>query len=106
MASAPLADEFTVVDAADTGGPSRFELHQNGELRSWATYRRQGNAFVVPHVETLIEHRGQGLADRLMEGMIGLARDAGAVIVPYCSFAADFFRAHPEHDDVLGSAGR
>ena len=91
---------FTVVDAADRG---RFELLRDGELVGFASYREQGQVFVVPHVETLAEHRGQGFANRLMDGIVGLLRDGGRTIVPICPFAADYFRSHPEHGDLVAS---
>jgi predicted GNAT family acetyltransferase len=93
-------DGFVVVDAALGGGPSRFELHRDGELVGWATYRREDGTVVIPHVETLVEYRGQGFADRLMAGIVGIVRGAGGTIMPLCSFAAGYLRDHPEHDDV------
>ncbi len=56
---------------------------------------------VVPHVETVVEHRGQGMADRLMEGVVDLVRRDGMTILPLCSWAAGYLRAHPEHHDVV-----
>jgi len=93
-------EAFVVVDAADDGGPSRFELRRDGELVGWATYRREDGAVVIPHVETVREYRGRGFADRLMAGIVADARRSGHTIMPLCSFAAGYLRDHPEHDDV------
>ena len=93
-------ERFVVVDAVLDGGSSRFELHRDGELVGWATYRREDDTVVIPHVETLVEYRGQGFADRLMAGIVGNVRGSGRTIMPLCSFAAGYLRDHPEHDDV------
>lgn len=96
-------ERFVVVDAALDGGSSRFELHRDGELVGWARYRREDGIVVIPHVETLVEYRGQGFADRLMAGIVADVRRSGHTIMPLCSFAAAFLRDHPEHDDVTVS---
>lgn len=90
--------EFTVTEDADIG---RFVLARDGEMVGYASFREQGAAVVVPHVETLHEYRGQGYADRLMEGIIERLRASGRTIVPLCPFAATYLRDHPEHGDLL-----
>lgn len=91
---------FTVHEQRET---QRFELRREGEVVGYATFREQGDAVVVPHVETLGEHRGQGYAGQLMAGIVEHLRSTGRTIVPHCSFAASYMRAHPEHDDLLQS---
>lgn len=93
-----MSDEFDVVDAPDA---HRFELRRAGELVGYATYRQRVDALVVPHVETLVEHRGQGYAGRLMAGIVDILRVDGRTIVPLCPFAADYFRDHPHDADVV-----
>lgn len=92
---------FVVVDAGADGGPSRFELHRDGALVGWASYRREGRSIVIPHVETLVQHRGQGFADRLMAGIVDIARRSDDRLAPLCSFAAGYLRDHPEHEDLV-----
>jgi predicted GNAT family acetyltransferase len=94
---------FLVVDTGSGAGSSRFELRRDGELVSYATYRADGAVVVVPHVETLRQHRGNGLADRLLAGVVEILREDGRTIVPLCRFAAGYFRDHPEHGDVVGT---
>ncbi len=93
-----MTDDFEVTDATDTG---RFELRRAGELVGYASYRRSGDAVVVPHVETLVQYRGQGYASRLMAGIVEILRRGGQTIVPHCSFAAEYLRDHPDDTDVL-----
>lgn len=93
--------EFDVIDAS---GSARFELRRAGELVGFATYRRRKGSIVVQHVETLVQHRGQGFADRLMAGLVEIARREGVGLVPHCSFAVDYFQEHAEHADVVQGA--
>ena len=93
-----MSDDVAVTDATDA---RRFELRRAGELVGFATYHRRGEVVVVTHVETLVQHRGQGNASRLMAGVVERLRDEGRTIVPICPFAADYLRHHPDAADVL-----
>jgi predicted GNAT family acetyltransferase len=79
---------------------SRFELEENGEL-AFATYRRSGDVFAIPHVEAALPLRGKGTAGRLMEGIAATARAKGYKIKPTCPYAVAWFRRHPEANDLL-----
>ncbi|MGF1597307.1 MAG: GNAT family N-acetyltransferase [Acidimicrobiales bacterium] len=89
---------YEIVDRADV---ARFELLRNGELISYADYRQDDRSVVVPHVETVVRHRGHGHAARLMEGLLAQLRRDGRTIVPLCSFAAAHIRADPAHHDLV-----
>lgn len=79
---------------------SRFELEEQGAL-AFATYRRAGDVFTIPHVEAAPALRGTGAAGRLMEGIAAEARAHGYKIRPTCPYAVAWFRRHPEAADVL-----
>ncbi len=89
---------FTVIDNVDDG---RFELHRDGTMVGLATYRRQGDRVVIPHVETFPEHRGQGYAARLVDGALEQIRAAEEKVVPLCPFAASHIRDNPRHHDLV-----
>lgn len=89
---------FAVIDNADD---DRFELHRDGTMVGLASYRRQGDRVVIPHVETFPEHRGQGYAARLVEGALDQIRAAGDKVVPLCPFAAAHIRDNPRHHDLV-----
>ncbi len=89
---------FEVVDVTDA---ARFELRRDGTTVGLASYRRQGDRVVIPHVETFPEHRGQGYAARLMDGVLAQIRAGGAKIVPLCPFAAAHIRDNPEYHDLV-----
>lgn len=83
---------FEVVERPDE---ERFVLLRDGEEVGSAAYRMQGNTAVVPHVETLPLHRGQGYASRLMEGLLDMLESDGRKILPLCPFAARHLRDNP-----------
>ncbi len=78
----------------------RFELEEKG-LTVFANYRRHGEHVVIPHVEAEPRLRGTGAAERLMAGIVELARREGFKIAPTCSYARLWFRRHREASDVL-----
>ena len=79
----------------------RYELVVDDHIVSIADYRQEGSTLVVPHVETDPRFRGQGMADRLMAGMLADLRADERTIVPICPFAADYIRQHPDQQDLL-----
>lgn len=88
-------------DVVDNADRSRFELDVEGKV-VFADYRRSGSTVRIPHVEAPPSLRGTGAADRLMRGIMELARRDGLTIVPICSYAAAWTRRHREYHDLLG----
>lgn len=78
----------------------RFELEEEGAT-AFATYRRAGDVFTLPHVEAPLALRGKGTAGRLMDGIAALARAQGYKIVPTCPYAIAWFKRHPDAKDLL-----
>lgn len=68
---------------------------------AFATYRKLGRSLVVNHTEVPAAARGQGIASRLVTGMFRLARMRGELIVPACSYVAQWVRTHPDYQDVV-----
>ncbi len=101
MAAQDSTHDPVVTDNADA---SRFELHAGDALLSYADYTvtRSADAtvVVVPHVQTIPEHRGQGNAAKLMDGLLDIIRSDGRRIEPICPFAVDHINNHPEHHDL------
>ena len=93
-------DGFAVTENAEA---SRFELRRNGELLSIANFSERNGAAVIPHVETMPDHRGQGYAARLMNGTLDLLRESERTVVPLCPFAAQHIRDNPEYHDLLAT---
>jgi len=58
--------------------------------------------YLLVHVETPIEFRGRGAAERLMQAITAYARENRLKVQPLCSYAVAFYRRHNEARDVLG----
>ena len=89
-----------VESVRDNPERSRFEL-ETGGLLAFATYRRSGSTLMLPHVEAAPALRGKGAADRLMRGVMEIARREGLRVVPLCSYASAWMRRHREFNDLL-----
>ena len=88
----------TVVENAEAG---RFELRLDSDVLSFASFQQAGSVVTVPHVETAPEHRGNGKAAALMDGVLGLLRSSKRTIAPLCPFAADHVQSSERHHDLL-----
>lgn len=89
-----------MAEIADNRTARRFEMVENGAT-VFADYRRDGTRLVLPHVEAAPSLRGTGAAGRLMDALVVHARHNGLTLTPTCSYAAAWFRRHPEAHDVL-----
>ena len=89
-----------MITVVDNTRASRFELTEQG-LTAFADYRKDGAHIAIRHVEAPTELRGKGTAGRLMEGIVELARAEHWTLSLYCSYAATWFRRHPQHRDLL-----
>jgi len=78
----------------------RFELVEEGKL-AYASYRREGNLLIIPHVEADPALRGHGSAGRLMAGMLETVRSRGEKVRPLCGYAAAWIQRHPEYQDLV-----
>ncbi len=87
-------------EVVDVPARSRFELTVDG-LTAFADYHVKGERLIVTHVEAPPALRGTGVAGRLMEGVVTIARERGQKITPLCSYAAAYMRRHSEHSDLL-----
>jgi len=107
LSGAPGADALPAHGVVENGvventAEERFELLIDGELVSLASfYTRDDATVVIPHVGTEPEHRGQGYATKLMDGVVAILRETNRKLMPLCPFAAMYMRDHPEHHDIL-----
>lgn len=77
----------------------RFELRIEGRT-AVAEYRPEGNVMIFTHTWVPPELRGRGIAARLMDTALALARSEGRKIVPQCSYVETYLRRHPEYEDL------
>ena len=73
-----------------------FEVWIDGHL-SKLDYIRDGKNFVITHVGVYPEHRGQGLAAKIVEAGLQYAKDNSLRVIPMCSYAAAYIRRNPQY---------
>lgn len=78
----------------DNPAQSRYELPVDGHL-AIAEYRLEGKNLVITHVEVPAELQGQGIAAKVMAGVVEDAKRRGLTIVPVCSYAAAYLKRNP-----------
>lgn len=84
----------------DNPARGRFELAVDGQV-AFARYRRQDGVLAIDHVEAPPRLRGTGAADRLMHGVMALARAGGLKVLPRCGYAALWLRRKKDYADLL-----
>jgi predicted GNAT family acetyltransferase len=84
----------------DNTALSRFELDVGG-VTAFVNYRLADGAITLLHTETPAQARGQGIASRLVEGVLEAVRARGLKVIPRCAFVRAYIAAHPEFRDLL-----
>lgn len=95
-----MSADATPAEVKDNTSENRFELDVGGHV-AFATYRRDGEALVIRHVEAPPALRGTGAADKLMQGIVKIARAGNLKILPRCSYAHAWMQRHSAHHDLL-----
>ena len=88
-----MTDASQVVDDKEQ---SRYEVHLDGETVAIADYVKQPGTVSFTHTETFDGHKGQGIAERLIDRALRDARAEELEVVPFCWFVAEHIGAHPE----------
>ncbi len=89
------------VEREDGAGDGRYVIRLPDGLEAEMTYRKISDEVIaIDHTGVPTEHRGQGLAEKLVKQAMEDARASGTKIVPLCSYVAAQFRRHPEWADL------
>jgi predicted GNAT family acetyltransferase len=78
----------------------RYELKLEGGT-AFIDYTDQGNIRTLTHAEVPLPLRGGGIAGKLTQGALDLARADGIKVVPRCPYVAAFIDRHPQYQDLL-----
>jgi predicted GNAT family acetyltransferase len=84
----------------DNKAQHRFEMSAGGDT-AVAYYSLSPGVITFTHTEVPAALRGQGIASRLMRGVLETARAEGLKVVPRCSFVTAYMNRHPEFNDLL-----
>jgi predicted GNAT family acetyltransferase len=94
------SSDLHVVRRDDRG---RYELYDGDEVLSFADFVETDGVIVVPYVETLARHRGNGHSSRLMAGVVDDLRTRGLRIDPVCPVARRYVQALPDADQLMAN---
>jgi uncharacterized protein len=84
----------------DNTALSRFELDAGG-VTAFMTYRLGNGVIALQHTETPLQARGQGIASRLIAGVLDIVRARGLKVIPRCPFVSAYIAKHPQFSDLL-----
>jgi uncharacterized protein len=79
---------------------NQFELHAEGEV-AYLEYFFEGSKIFLTHTESPKPLRGKGYAKELVNRSLEYAKQHKYIVVPACSFVADFVNNHPKWRDIL-----
>lgn len=85
----------------DNVAESRYEIHAEGRLAGFATYRRGEHSITFIHTEVDPEVGGQGLGSTLVSGALDQAREQGLAVLPMCPFVKALIKDRPEFLDLV-----
>jgi predicted GNAT family acetyltransferase len=88
------------LDVRHNEGNQTFEVWIDGHL-SKLDYLQEEKNFVITHVGVFPEHRGQGVAGKIVEAGLQYARENQLRVIPMCSYAAAYIRRNPQHRELL-----
>ena len=69
--------------------------------KAFLRYRISEGRMELVETYTPPQHRGKGVARRMVEKALEVARERGLKIVPICSYAVYYFIKHPEARGML-----
>jgi hypothetical protein len=93
----------TSADPVVTDNParSRYELHLDGELAGFVSYRLRGQAIELLHTEVDPRFQGGGLAATLAQASLDDARGRHLAVLPTCPYIRSWIRKHPDYADLV-----
>ena len=97
-----MSENTNTVVRQDSPVGGRYVVDLGDGLEAEMTYRRSGPGVItIDHTFVPRSHRGQGLAEALVNAGISDARAENTRIVPLCSYVAAQFNRHPDWADLL-----
>jgi len=90
----------TPVDVRHEREASRFAATVDGH-ECELDYRIEGTVLTILHTGVPAAVGGRGIAAQLTRATLEFARASGLKVYPACSYAATYFRRHPEQADLL-----
>lgn len=94
-----MSVDLDKLDVTHNEANHTFEVWIEGYL-SKLDYIQDGKNFVITHVGVHPDHRGQGVAAKIVEAGLQYAREKSLRVIPMCSYAAAYIRRNPKHMEL------
>ncbi len=90
------------IKLSESGAKGSFYISDGDETLAEMTWVKGSDLFIiVDHTMVDEQLKGQGIGRKLLEKVIGLARERNIKILPLCPFVKSVFDKVPEYEDVL-----
>lgn len=89
----------------DDRAAQQIRLDVDGQ-QAVARYEIDGEVVTFTHTFVPESLRGRGIASRLVEAGLAMARHDRLKVVPQCPMVAAYMKAHPDTHDLLNDEGR
>jgi predicted GNAT family acetyltransferase len=93
-------------EVRDNRDEERYELRVDGELAAHLSYRARPGLIALIHTETEPGFEGRGIGGAIVRAALDRARADGAAVLPFCSFANEWIRRHPEYANLVPDSHR
>jgi predicted GNAT family acetyltransferase len=94
-----MAVDLEKLEVTHNEANRRFEVRIDGYL-SKLDYIRDGKNFVITHVGVYPEHRGQGIAAKIVQTALEYAKQNALRVIPMCGYAAAYIRRNPQYIEL------
>jgi predicted GNAT family acetyltransferase len=94
-----MSVDLEKLDVTHNEANHTFEVWIDGQL-SKLDYIQDARNFVITHVGVFPEHRGQGVAGKIVEAGLQYARRNSLRVIPMCSYAAAYIRRNPQYMEL------
>lgn len=95
-------DDLVIVDNREQG---IYEARIGGETVAGAVYTRRGAHVTLLATSVFPQHRGKGIAGRMLAGVLDELQAKDETVTVSCPFATTYLQSHPEYRNVLASKG-
>ena len=79
----------------DNPAEGRYEVHDDGRLAGFSTYRLRPGAIAFTHTEIGPDFAGRGLARGLVREALDDARRRGVAVLPFCPYVRGVIARDP-----------
>lgn len=91
-------------EVADNRDEQRYEIHADGKLAGFVTYRDRPKGLALVHTEIDDAYEGQGLGSKLVAAALDDLRSRALKVIPICPFVKSYIERHPEDEDLVAES--